>query len=390
MRYYIEDNYLTEDFFDDVSSDDIVNSEIDDDIENEKNLDKFSHYVDFQFDINLSYIVSVKGVDNMFKKYIYRKFEIFRCINNYCVKYLKVGQYSNPSQTDETMFDSISDIPNSTYGYIKCLMRVYFNLIKDNIGFVSILKLMLFFIKTNEELGNFNYMNFAKYVYIDGNYKIGYGLEEKFSISNRVWKSEKAKKNIKRFVRIFNPSRKIQNELENYFDESENFRGSGMTPYEFMSFFVNKEEDLKKCSIVVSQNSLPTVIIPENTEVHIYCIDKIPFYIEVRGTLVIHKTIYKTRDDNKTLFKKFTNFYHNNVRFEIDFDNSPYILFRSSDEKNDKKVNGEVIDLSDVKILNLDIVADDMYIDGVEELKKFVNFINDENVKNKNFEVVEI
>lgn len=390
MRYCIEDNYLTEDFFDDISSDDIVNSEIDDDVENEKNLDKFSHYVDFQFDINLSYIVSVKGVDNMFKKYIYRKFEIFRYIKNYCVKYLKAEQEPNLSQTDEIMFDSISDIPNTKYGYIKCLMRVYFNLIKDNIGFVSILKLMLFFIKTNEELGNFNYMNFTKYVYIDGNYKIGYGIEEKFSISNRVWKSEKAKKNIKRFVRIFNPSRKIQNELENYFDESDNFRGSGMTPYEFMSFFVNKEEDLKKCSIVVSHNSLPTVIIPENTEVHIYCINQIPFYIEVRGTLVIHKTIYKTRDDNKTLFKKFTNFYHNNVRFEIDFDNSPYILFGSSDEKNDKKVNGEVIDLSDVKILNLDVVTDDMYIGEVEELKEYVNFINDENVNNKKFEVVEI
>lgn len=389
MRYYIEDNYLTEDFFDDVSSDDIVNSEVDNDVEDEENLDKFSHYVDFQFDINLSYIVSVKGVDNIFKKYIYRKFEIFRYIKNYCVKYLKAEQEPNLSQTDEIMFDSISDIPNSTYGYITCLMRVYFNL-KDNIGFVSILKLMLFFIKMNEELVNFHYMNFVKYVYIDGNYKIGYGIEEKFSILNRVWKSKSAKKNIKHFVRIFNPSRKIQNELENYFDESENFRGSGMTLYEFMSFFVNKEEDFKKCSIVVSQNSLPTVIIPENTEVHIYCIDKIPFYIEVRGTLVIHKTIYKIANDNKTLFKKFTNFYHNNVRFEIDFDNSPYVLFRSSDEQNYKKINGEVIDLSGVKILNLDIVANDMYIGDVEELEEFVNFINDENVKNKNFEVVEI
>ena len=242
----------------------------------------------------------------------------------------------------------------------------------------------------NEELGNFYYMYFVKYVYVDGNYKNGYSIEEKFSILNRVWRSEKAKKNIKRFVRIFNPSRKIQNDLENYFDETENFRGSGMTIYEFMSFFVNKEEDLKKCSIVVSQNSLPTVIIPENTEVHIYCIDEIPFYIEVRGTLVIHKTIYKMRNDNKILFKKFTNFYHNNVRFEIDFDNSPYVLFRSSDEQNDKKVNGEVIDLSDVKILNLDVVANDMYIGEVEELEEYVKFINDENVKNKNFEVVEI
>ena len=388
MRYF-ESGYLTEDFFDDVSSDDIVNSEVDDDVEDEKNLDKFSHYVDFQFDINLAHIGSRKGLDNMFKKYIYRKFEIFRYIKNYCVKYLKAKQDPNLSQTDEMMFDSISDMSYSKFGYSNYLMRVYFNP-KDNIGFVSILKLMVFFIKMNEELGNFYYMNFVKYVYVDGNYKNGYSIEEKFSILNRVWRSEKAKKNIKRFVRIFNPSRKIQNELENYFDEIDNFRGSGMTLYEFMSFFVNKEEDFKKCSIVVSQNSLPTVIIPENTEVHIYCIDKIPFYIEVRGTLVIHKTIYKTGDDNKILFKKFTNFYHNNVRFEIDFDNSPYILFGSSDEQNDKKVKGEVIDLSDVKILNLDIVADDMYIDGIEELKKFVNFINDENVKNKNFEVVEI
>ena len=96
------------------------------------------------------------------------------------------------------------------------------------------------------------------------------------------------------------------------------------------------------------------------------------------------------RDDNKILFKKFTNFYHNNVRFEIDFDNSPYVLFRSSDEQNDKKIKGGVIDLSGVKIANLDVVADDMYIDGVEELKEFVNFINDENIKNKKFEVVEI
>ena len=78
------------------------------------------------------------------------------------------------------------------------------------------------------------------------------------------------------------------------------------------------------------------------------------------------------------------------MRFDIDFDNSPYVLFRSSDEHNDKKVNGEVIDLSDVKILNLDVVANDMYIGDVEELEEFVNFINDENVKNKNFEVVEI
>lgn len=385
MRYCIDNGYLTEDFFDDVSSDDIVNNEVDNDVEDEENLDKFSHYVDFQFEVNLSYIVSVKGVDNIFKKYIYRKFEIFRYIKNYCVKYLKADQDSNLSQTDEIMFDSISDIPNTKFGFSNYLMRVYFN-IKDNIGFVGILKLMLFFIKMNEELSNFNYMNFAKYVYIDGNYKIGYGIEEKFSILNRVWKSKSAKKNIKRFVRIFNPSRKIQNELENYFDEIDNFRGSGMTLYEFMSFFVNKEEDFKKCLIVVSQNSLPTVIIPENTEVHIYCIDKIPFYIEVRGTLVIHKTIYKTRDDNKVLFKKFTNFYHNNVRFDIDFDNSPYVLFGSSN----KQVNGEVIDLSDVKIVNLDIVANDMYIGDVEELEEFVNFINDENVKNKNFEVVEI
>ena len=388
MRYYIENGYLTEDFFDDVSSDDIVNSEVDNDVEDEKKIDDFSHYVDFQFDVNLLHIGSIKGVDNIFKKYIYRQFEIFRYIKDYCVKYLKAEQGPNLSQTDEIMFDSISDMPNSN-GYSNYLMRVYFNL-KDNIGFLSLLKLMAFFIKINEELGNFHYMNFAKYVYIDGNYKIGYGLEEKFSISNHVWKSEKAKKNIKHFVRIFNPSRKIQNELENYFDESENFRGSGMRLYEFMAFFVNKEEDFKKCSIVVSQNSLPTVIIPENTEVHIYCIDKIPFYIEVRGTLVIHKTIYKIRDDNKTLFKKFTNFYHNNVRFEIVFDNSPYILFGSSDEKNDKKVNGEVIDLSGVKIDNLDVVANDMYIGDVEELEEIDNFINDENVKNKNFEVVEI
>lgn len=388
MRYYIESDYLTEDFFDDVSSDDIVNSEVDDDVENEKILDKFSHYVDFQFDVNLLHIGSTKGIDNIFKKYIYRKFEIFRYIKNYCVKYLKAEQDSNISQTDEIMFDSISDIPHSI-GYNNYLMRVYFNL-KDNIGFVSILKLLLFFIKMNEELVNFRYMNFVKYIYIDGNYKIGYGIEEKFSILNRVWRSKNAKKNIKRFVRIFNPSRKIQNELENYFDESENFRGSGMTLCEFMSFFVNKEEDFKKCSIIVSQNSLPTLIIPENTEVHIYCIDKIPFYIEVRGTLVIHKTIYKTGDDNKILFKKFTKFYHNNVRFEIDFDNSPYVLFGTSDRQNNKKVKGEVIDLSDVKILNLDVVANDMYIGDVEELEEFVNFINDENVSNKNFEVVEI
>ena len=388
MRYF-ENDYLTEDFFDDVSSDDIVNSEVDNDVEDEKNLDKFSHYVDFQFDVNLSHIGSRKGLDNIFKKYIYRKFEIFRYIKNYCVKYLKAEQNPNLSQTDEIMFDSISDIPNTRFEYSNYLMRVYFNP-KDNIGFVSILKLMLFFIKMNEELGNFHYMNFVKYVYIDGNYKNGYSIEEKFSILNRVWRSEKAKKNIKRFVRIFNPSKKIQNDLENYFDETENFRGSGMTIYEFMSFFVNKEEDLKKCSIIVSQNSLPTVIIPENTEVHIYCIDEIPFYIEVRGTLVIHKTIYKMRNDNKILFKKFTNFYHNNVRFEIDFDNSPYVLFGSLDEQNNKKVNVVVIDLSDAKILNLDVVADDMYIGDVEELKEFVNFINDENVKNKNFEVVEI
>ena len=389
MRYYIENNYLTEDFFDDVSSDDIVNSEVDNDVEDEENLDKFSHYVDFQFDVNLSYIDSTKGIDNIFKKYIYRKFEIFRYIKNYCVKYLKSDQDSNLSQTDEIMFNSISEIPNTKFGFSNYLMRVYFNL-KDNIGFVGILKLMLFFIKMNEELVNFHYMNFVKYVYIDGNYKFGYGIEEKFSILNRVWKSKSAKKNIKHFVKIFNPSRKIQNELENYFDESENFRGSGMTFYDFMSFFVNKEEDLKKCSIIVSQNSLPTVVIPENTEVHIYCIDKIPFYIEVRGTLVIHKTIYKIGNDNKILFKKFTNFYHNNVRIEIDFDNSPYVLFRSSDKQKDKKTNREVIDLSSVKIANLDVVADDMFIDGVEELKEYVNFINDENVKNKKFEVVEI
>lgn len=389
MRYYIESDYLTEDFFDDVSSDDIVNSEVDNDVEDEENLDKFSHYVDFQFDVNLAHIGSRKGLDNIFNKYIYRKFEIFRYIKNYCVKYLKAEQNSNLSQTDEIMFNSISDIPNIRFEYSNYLMRVYFNL-KDNIGFVSILKLMVFFIKINEELSNFHYMNFVKYVYIDGNSNFGYGIEEKFSILNRVWKSEKAKKNIKHFVRIFNPSRKIQNELENYFDEIDNFRGSGMTVYEFMAFFVNKEEDFKKCSIVVSQNSLPTVIIPENTEVHIYCIDKIPFYIEVRGTLVIHKTIYRTGNSNKTLFKKFTNFYHNNVRFEIDFDNSPYVLFRSSDEQNDKKVNREVIDLSDVKILNLDVVANDMYIGDVEELEEYVKFINDENVKNKNFEIVEI
>lgn len=385
MRYYIGDSYLTEDFFDDVSSDDIVNSEVDNDVEDEENLDKFSHYVDFQFDVNLSYIGSTKGIDNIFKKYIYRKFEIFRYINNYCVKYLKADQDSNLSQTNEIMFNSISDIPNTKFGYSNYLMRVYFNL-KDNIGFVGILKLMLFFIKMNEELVNFHYMNFVKYVYIDGNYNFGYGMEEKISILNRVWKSKSAKKNIKHFVKIFNPSRKIQNELDNHFDEIDNFRGSGMTLYEFMSFFVNKEEDFKKCSIVVSQNSLPTVIIPENTEVHIYCIDKIPFYIEVRGTLVIHKTIYKIGDDNKILFKKFTNFYHNNVRFEIDFDNSPYVLFGSSN----KQVNGEVIDLSGVKIDNLDVVANDMYIGDVEELKEYVNFINDENVKNKNFEVFEI
>ena len=388
MRYYIESDYLTEDFFDDVSSDDIVNSEVDNDVEDEKKIDEFSHYVDFQFDVNLLNIGSTKGLDNIFKKYIYRKFEIFRYIKNYCVKYLKAEQDPNLSQTDEIMFDSISDMPNSN-GYSNYLMRVYFNL-KDNIGFVSILKLMVFFIKMNEELGNFYYMNFVKYVYIDGHPNFGYGIEEKNSILNRVWRSNNAKKNIKHFVRIFNPSRKIQNELENYFDESENFRGSGMRLYEFMAFFVNKEEDFKKCSIVVSQNSLPTVIIPENTEVHIYCIDKIPFYIEVRGTLVIHKTLYRTGNDNKTLFKKFTNFYHNNVRFEIDFDNSPYVLFRSSDEQNDKKVNGEVIDLSDVKILNLDVVANDMYIGDVEELEEYVKFINDENVKNKNFEIVEI
>lgn len=388
MRNYIGDSYLTEDFFDDVSSDDIVNSEVDNDVENEENLDKFSHYVDFQFDVNLSYIGSTKGIDNIFNKYIYRKFEIFRYIKNYCVKYLKADQDSNISQTDEIMFDSISDMSNSL-GYSNYLMRVYFNP-KDNIGFVGILKLMLFFIKMNEELVNFHYMNFVKYVYIDGNYNFDYGMEEKISILNRVWKSKSAKKNIKHFVKIFNQSRKIQNELENHFDEIDNFRGSGMGLYEFMAFFVNKEEDFKKCSIVVSQNSLPTVIIPENTEVHIYCIDKIPFYIEVRGTLVIHKTIYKIGNDNKVLFKKFTNFYHNNVRFDIDFDNSPYVLFRSSDEHNDKKVNGEVIDLSDVKILNLDVVANDMYIGDVEELKEYVNFINDENVKNKNFEVVEI
>lgn len=387
MRYF-ENNYLTEDFFDDINSDDIVNSEVDNDVEDEKNLDKFLHYVDFQFDANLLDIDSRKGFDNIFKKYIYRKFEIFRYIKNYCVKYLKAEQYSNLSQTDVIMFDSISDIPRSI-GFNNYSMRVYFN-IKDNIGVISILKLMLFFIKMNEELDNFHYMNFKKYVYIDGNYKIGYGIEEKFSILNRVWKSKSVKKNIKHFVRIFNPSRKIQNELENYFDEIDNFRGSGMTLYQFMSFFVNKEEDFKKCSIVVSQNSLPTVIIPENTDVHIYCIDKIPFYIEVRGTLVIHKTIYRIGNDNKTLFKKFTNFYHNNVRFDIDFDNSPYVLFRLSDEQNDKKVNGGVIDLSDVKILNLDVVANDMYIGEVEELEECVKFINDENVKNKKFEVVEI
>lgn len=387
MRHF-ENNYLTEDFFDDINSDDIVNSEVDNDVEDEKNLDKFSHYVDFQFDANLLDIDSRKGFDNIFKKYIYRKFEIFRYIKNYCVKYLKAEQYSNLSQTDEIMFDSISDIPRSI-GFNNYSMRVYFN-IKDNIGVISILKLMLFFIKMNEELDNFYYINFKKYVYIDGNYKIGYGIEEKFSILNRVWKSKSAKKNIKHFVRIFNPSRKIQNELENYFDEIDNFRGSGMTLYQFMSFFVNKEEDFKKCSIVVSQNSLPTVIIPENTDVHIYCIDEIPFYIEVRGTLVIHKTIYKIGNDNKILFKKFTNFYHNNVRFDIDFDNSPYVLFGSPYKYNNKKVNGEVIDLSSVKIANLDVVADDMYIGDVEELEEFVHFINDENVKNKNFEVVEI
>ena len=44
MRYF-ENHYLKEDFFDDVSSDDIVNSEIDNDEENEKSLDKFSHYI---------------------------------------------------------------------------------------------------------------------------------------------------------------------------------------------------------------------------------------------------------------------------------------------------------------------------------------------------------
>ena len=218
MRYYIESDYLTEDFFDDVSSDDIVNSEVDNDVEDEKNLDKFSHYVDFQFDVNFTYIGSVKGIDNIFKKYIYRQFEIFMYLKNYCVKYLKAEQDSNLSHTDEMMFDSISDMPYSKIGFSKYLMRVYFNPLKDNMGFVGILKLMLFFIKMNEELVNFHYMNFVKYVYIDGNYKNGYSIEEKFSILNRVWRSEKAKKNIKRFVRIFNPSRKIQNELENYFD----------------------------------------------------------------------------------------------------------------------------------------------------------------------------
>ena len=50
MRYF-ENNYLTEDFFDDISADDIVNSEVDNDVEDEENLDKFSHYVDFQFDV---------------------------------------------------------------------------------------------------------------------------------------------------------------------------------------------------------------------------------------------------------------------------------------------------------------------------------------------------
>ena len=133
MRYCIENDYLTEDFFDDVSSDDIVNSEADNDVEDEENLDKFSHYVDFQFDVNLSYIGSRKGLDNIFKKYIYRKFEIFRYIKNYCVKYLKAEQNPNLSQTDEIMFDSISDIPNTRFEYSNYLMRVYFNL-KDNIG----------------------------------------------------------------------------------------------------------------------------------------------------------------------------------------------------------------------------------------------------------------
>ena len=165
MRYYIGDSYLTEDFFDDVSSDDIVNSEVDNDVEDEENLDKFSHYVDFQFDVNLSYIGSTKGIDNIFKKYIYRQFEIFMYLKNYCVKYLKAEQDSNLSQTDEIMFDSISDMSNSL-GYSNYLMRVYFNP-KDNIGFVGILKLMVFFIKMNEELGNFHYMNFVKYVYIE-------------------------------------------------------------------------------------------------------------------------------------------------------------------------------------------------------------------------------
>ena len=158
MRYYIDDSYLTEDFFDDVSSDDIVNSEVDNDVEDEKKIDDFSHYVDFQFDVNLLNIGSTKGLDNIFKKYIYRKFEIFRYIKDYCVKYLKAEQDPNLSQTDEIMFDSISDMPNSN-GYSNYLMRVYFNL-KDNIGFISILKLMVFFIKMNEELGNFYYMNF--------------------------------------------------------------------------------------------------------------------------------------------------------------------------------------------------------------------------------------
>ena len=39
--------------------------------------------------------------------------------------------------------------------------------------------------------------------------------------------------------------------------------------------------------------------------------------------------------------------------------------------------------------MNLDVVANDMFIDDVEELKEYVNFANDENVKNKNFELIE-
>lgn len=387
MGYYTEHDYLTEDFFDDVKSDDIIDNDVDD-IEHGDSIYNFSHYIDFKFDLNFAYVKSVKGLDNMLRKYIYRHFSLFRYIKDYCVKYLKSKQIDD-SQTDPVMFDSLKEMPNTKYGFDNYCMRVYFNP-KDNIGFVGILKLMTFFMNMNRHLANFHYMHFEDSFYIDGNYNFSYGLDESTSVNKQVWMSKNAKKNIKHFVRVFNSTRKIQEQVEDYFDDENDFRGSRKKMYEFMSFFVNKEDDYKKCTIIVKPNSAPIVIIPENQEVHLYCIDEMPFYIEVRGTLVLHKTIFRDDTDNKILFKKFTDFYHRNVRFEIVFDNSPYFLYTANSPYFSRVKKKPSIDLSGVKIMNLDVVADDMFIDDVDELKEYVNFVNDENVKNKNFELIEI